>query len=391
MNAKRSQSSSVSSSQPFPQPSLFAVGVLCLLFLTGCSKDVAKTAATSDARTNAQAKPVSPIDPTEISTTKTPEIVLPQEFVEVDMGPVLPPMMVPKDNPMTPEKIELGEMLFFDTALSVDHSMSCATCHDPELGWGDGEKIAEGAGGVRGKRNTLSILNVGFYDQHLFWDGRVKTLEEQALVPVFEKTEMGMESEEELLNRISENEDYQNRFAAAFEDGLTTTNIARALASFQRTIYVKEVPYDRYLAGDKTAMSESAIRGSKVFFNKRVANCVACHPAPLFTDHMAYNIGIGMDQENPDWGFHYTKGWAHWGKFRSPSLRGISQTGPYMHDGSLETLEDVVAYYNKGGTKHQYTDVAVANLRLTRLSSQQEKDLVAFMREGLREIKEDED
>ena len=171
---------------------------------------------------------------------------------------------------------------------------------------------------------------------------------------------------------------------------MTAANVARALASFQRTIYVKEIPYDRYLAGDKTAMSESAIRGEKVFFNKRVANCVLCHPAPLFTDHMPYNIGVGMDLKEPDWGFHHTKGWAHWGKFRSPSLRGIDQSGPYMHDGSLETLEDVVDYYNKGGTPHEYTDNAVTNLRLTRLSSKQKKDLVAFLREGLREIEDDE-
>ncbi len=312
------------------------------------------------------------------------------DFIELDMGEVLPPMKIPADNPMTPEKVALGEKLFFDTALSADNSMSCATCHDPEQGWSNGERFADGAGGIRGKRNVLSILNVGFYDKYLFWDGRVKTLEEQALVPVFEKTEMGMESEELLLERINENEEYKRLFAEAFDDGVTTTNVARALATFQRTIYVKEIPYDRYLAGDKSAMSAAAIRGEKVFFNKRVANCVACHPAPLFTDHLPYNIGIGMLDENPDWGFHYTKGWAHWGKFRSPSLRGLDQTGPYMHDGSLKTLEDVVEYYNKGGHQHEYTDVAVANLRLTRLSKQQEKDLVAFLREGLREIKEDE-
>ena len=316
-------------------------------------------------------------------------IPTPTEFVEVSVSDTLPPMMVPADNPMTPEKIALGEKLFFDTALSVDNSMSCATCHDPEKGWSNGERFADGAGGIRGKRNVLSILNVGFYEKYLFWDGRVKTLEEQALVPVFEPTEMAMESEEALLERINENEEYKTLFAEAFEDGVTTLNIARTLASFQRTIFVKEVPYDRYLAGDKTAMSESAIRGAKVFFNKRVANCVACHPAPLYTDHLPYNIGIGMDQEEKDWGFHHTEGWAYWGKFRSPSLRGLSQTGPYMHDGSLETLEDVVNYYNKGGIKHEYTDVAVANLNLTRLSLQQKKDLVAFLREGLGEIKED--
>lgn len=361
--------------------------LLSLLVLTGCGKEDATTTE-SNSNATATAEPAT-AGTAESAETAFPKLV-PTEFVDVVVNAALPPMKVPADNPMTPEKIELGELLFFDTALSVDHSMSCATCHDPDLGWSNGEKLAEGTSGLRGKRNTLSILNVGFYDQHLFWDGRVKTLEEQALVPVFEKTEMAMTSEEELLERINENEDYQKRFADVFEDGVTAANVARALATFQRTIYVKEIPYDRYLAGDKTAMSESAIRGAKVFHNTRIANCASCHPAPLFTDHKPYNIGIGMEQENPDWGFHHTTGWAYWGKFRSPSLRGINQTGPYMHDGSLETLEDVVDYYDKGGTPHQYTDVAVDSLRLTRLSDQQKKDLVAFMREGMRELKDDE-
>ena len=357
--------------------------LIFLLVLVGCGIE----GATPEPNPSVTAKAESAT--TESAAAALPKLV-PTEFVDVVVDSALPPMKVPADNPMTPEKIELGELLFFDTALSVDHSMSCATCHDPELGWSNGEELAEGTSGLRGKRNTLSILNVGFYDQHLFWDGRVKTLEEQALVPVFEKTEMAMTSEAELLERIEENEDYRERFAKVFEDGITAANVARALATFQRTIYVKEIPYDRYLAGDKTAMSKSAIRGAKIFHNTRIGNCAICHPAPLFTDHKPYNIGIGMDQENPDLGFHHTTGWAHWGKFRSPSLRGIDQTGPFMHDGSLKTLEDVVEYYVKGGTPHEYTDVTVRSLRFNRMTDQQKKDLVAFMREGLREIKDDE-
>ena len=348
------------------QRALLLIALLSLIANSGCNKETAIP---------------------EASATVEPAAKKPVSFVEVQMEDHLPAMKVPADNPMTPEKIALGKMLFFDTQLSVDGSMSCATCHDPELGWGNGEKIAEGASGVRGKRNVLSILNVGFYDQHLFWDGRVKTLEEQALVPVYEPTEMAMASEAELLERINENDEYRTLFDKAFDDGVTAANIAKALATFQRTIYVKEIPYDRYLAGDKTALSASAIRGERLFFNQRAANCGSCHPAPMFTDQKPYNIGIGMDQEEPDWGFHHTEGWAFWGKFRSPSLRGIDQTGPYMHDGSLATLEDVVDYYDKGGIRHKYTDAAVRNLRL---SDQQKKDLVAFMREGMREIKEDE-
>lgn len=310
----------------------------------------------------------------------------PASFLEVDMGKSLPAMKVPLDNPMTPEKIALGKKLFFDTSLSADHSMSCASCHDPDLGWSNGERFAEGASGIRGKRNTLSILNVGFYDRYLFWDGRVKTLEEQALVPIFEPTEMGMASEADLLERINESDEYKKLFDEAFDDGISVANVSKALATFQRTVYVKEIPYDRYRAGDKSAMSESAIRGSIVFFFSS-GKCGICHPAPLFTDHEPHNIGIGMDVEDPDLGFHHTLNFANWGKFRSPSLRGISQTGPYMHDGSLATLEEVVEYYNKGGIRHKYTDVGVRKLGLT---EQQKKDLVAFLREGLREIKSGE-
>ncbi|QEG23045.1 cytochrome-c peroxidase [Mariniblastus fucicola] len=370
-----------------PLPPVAAAFVLALGIATfllsacGCDREAANPSSETTEDSGTTTTPAATDVDSNAGYNPAPMV----EYVEVDMGPVLPPMKVPKDNPLTPEKIELGELLFFDTALSADNSMSCATCHDPELGWGNGEKIAEGASGVRGKRNVLSILNVGFYSKHLFWDGRVRTLEQQALVPVFESSEMGMTSEAELLGRLKENDDYQKRFAEAFGDGITAANVAKALASFQRTIYVKEIPYDRYLAGDKTAMSASAIRGSEIFRHRRV-NCVACHPAPLFTDHLPYNIGIGMDQEEPDWGFHHTKGWAYWGKFRSPSLRGIDQTGPYMHDGSLATLEEVVEYYNKGGIEHEYTDAAMQNLNL---SEQQKADLVTFLREGLREIRDD--
>jgi len=235
-------------------------------------------------------EPPSPkVPPAETVSKSIAKGATPVAFVEVETGTGLPSMKVPADNPMTPEKIALGEQLFFDTALSADNSMSCATCHDPERGWSNGEDIAEGASGVRGKRNVQSILNVGFYEKHLFWDGRVNTLEEQALIPIFEPTEMGMESEEKLLQRMNESEEYKKLFAAAFEDGITATNVARALASFQRTIYVKEIPYDRYLAGDKTAMSESAIRGVRVFFNRRKANCGGCHAGPLLTDQQPYN------------------------------------------------------------------------------------------------------
>ncbi len=300
----------------------------------------------------------------------------------VQFASFLPKVKVPADNPSTPEKIALGKELFFDPALSIDESMSCATCHDPEKGWSNGEALADGHNGTPGKRNVLSILNSAFYDGGLFWDGRTNTLESQALIPILHPDEMGLSSEAELVERVSANESYQKKFAQSFEDGITAANITKAIACFERTIFIKETPYDRYQAGDRSAMSPSAIRGMKIFFNRFTGNCGTCHPGPLFTDNKYHNIGIGMDQPNPDLGYHHTTGFASWGKFRSPSLRGVALTGPYMHDGSLKTLEEVVEYYNKGGIRHKYTDIAMQKLRL---SDRQKKDLVTFMREGLSE------
>jgi len=194
-----------------------------------------------------------------------------------------------------------------------------------------------------------------------------------------------MDSEETLLERLKSHDDYPALFRAAFEDGVTIENLARALACFERTVVVRDTAYDRYMRGDKTAMTESAIRGLKVFSNPRRANCIGCHPAPLFTDQQYYNIGVGMDKKDYDMGRHHVEGWASFGKFRSPSLRGIDQSAPYMHDGSLPTLEEVVEYYDRGGIRHKYIDSAVQNLRL---SDQQKKDLVEFMRQGLGEIEE---
>lgn len=354
------------------------VAALAVISLPGCDRELANSTASTNS--------TNPPDDVSVPTKVDADLAVPLENVPppilVDVGFGLPKIRVPADNISSPEKESLGKELFFDPILSVDQSTSCASCHDPEKGWSNGEALAEGFAGVLGKRNSLSIMNAAFYKEGLFWDGRAKTLEEQALVPVFDKHEMGMTSEEELVQRIASNEPYRQQFEALFEDGVTAKNIARAIACFERTLIVKETPYDRYQAGDKSAMSPSAVRGMNLFFNRFTGNCGSCHPGPLFTDDKYYNIGIGMDQPDPDLGYHHTTGFASWGKFRSPSLRGIAATAPYMHNGSLKTLEEVVDYYDKGGTDHKYTDTAMQRLRLT---DQQKKDMVAFMREGLSE------
>ena len=292
----------------------------------------------------------------------------------------LPEMHIPYDNPSTVEKIALGKKLFFDPILSADRSIACATCHDPEKGWADGLPVSVGVEGRKGKRNSLSILNSGFYKK-LFWDGRAKSLEQQALVPILNPEEMGLESEDEILVRLNEGGEYGRLFDEAFEDGLTVANVGKAIACFERTILLGDTPFDRYEAGDKEALSESAVRGMKLFFNERQANCGTCHAKPLFSDQEFYNLGVGMDQPDPDLGYHVTLGWGFKGAFRSPSLRGITQTAPYMHDGSLQTLEEVVEFYAKGGIPNSNLDVGMRKLRL---SDQDKSDLVQFLKEGFR-------
>ncbi len=352
------------------------VWLLCLsLAFVGCDREsVSSVDPGSEAKSESR----------EQSDTAQAELT-PVATQAVAVNDWLPPMQVPVDNLSSEQKVALGEKLFADPLLSLDQSMSCSTCHDRESGWSNGQSFAEGVNGQPGTRNSLSILNVGLYDKGLFWDGRVLTLEQQALKPIFEKTEMAMDSESTLLERLNSHPDYPALFGAAFDDGVTIANVARALACFERTIVVRETAYDRYVRGDKTAMSKSAIRGLKIFSNPRRANCISCHPAPMFTDQQYYNIGVGMDKKDYDMGRHHVLGWGSFGKFRSPSLRGIDQSAPYMHDGSLPTLEEVVEYYDRGGIRHKYTDTAVQRLRL---NDQQKKDLVEFMRQGLAEIKE---
>lgn len=293
----------------------------------------------------------------------------------------LPEYHVRADNPMTQEKVDLGRKLFFDTELSVDRSMSCATCHDPEQGWANGKRYAFGVNGQEGNRNVPSILNAAFY-RALFWDGRAGSLETQALGPVLNPDEMGMPSAKELVKRLQSHEKYPALFQVAFEDGLTANNVARALASYERTIVAGNSPYDRYMAGDKSAMSESAIRGMHLFMNKQKSKCSICHEPPAFTALFYHNLGVGMDQEHPDLGrYEITKLESNKGGFKVPTVRDVKATSPYMHDGSIATLKEVIDFYDKGGLPNRYLSKEMrGKLNLT---EQEKADLLAFMVEGL--------
>lgn len=247
----------------------------------------------------------------------------------------------PEDNPATPEKVALGKQLFFDPRLSGDNRMSCATCHLPDKAFGDGLAQAKGQGDKILARNTPTLLNVGFFERYL-WDGRAKSLEEQALAPIQSPEEMNQDLAvlEKELNAVP---GYVEQFQKVFSTKVTRYGIARSLAAFQRTLVTKPSPFDRYLAGDRTALSAEAKQGLELFVGD--AGCVRCHQGPLLSDGTFYRLGVSSKDEGLG---GLTKKHEDKGRFRTPSLRNVAQTGPYMHDGSKKTLYEVVEFYYRG-------------------------------------------
>ena len=297
------------------------------------------------------------------------------DVVPVPKG--LPPIKHPEDNPPTAEKILLGKQLYFDPRLSKDQSISCASCHDPAKGWSNNEQFASGVGGQLGGRNAPTVINTA-YQRFQFWDGRAASLEEQALGPIQNKIEMSM-TLDDVLERIGAIPGYQEQFQKVFGTPVSEDGIAKAIAAYERTVLSGDAPYDKFKAGDQNAMSESAQRGMKLFFGK--AHCSACHTGANFTDNAFHNIGIGMDQAAPDVGREAISGLAgDRGAFKTPTIREVARSGPYMHDGSITTLEDVVEHYNKGGIANAQLDEEIFELALT---AEEKVDLVQFLREGL--------
>ncbi len=270
----------------------------------------------------------------------------------------------PAENPYSLEKVELGRVLFYDKRLSVDDTVSCADCHNPKYAFTDGQAVATG---VRGHR---------VYSVEQFWDGRAATLEEQAKGPIANPIEMA-NTHEAVVEKLKSVKGYRPLFKQAFgSEEITIDLVAKAIATFERTIVSGNSPFDLYKAGNKKALSASAQRGLDVFFNK--AKCDQCHFGINFTDGGFYNVGVSMDKPNPDLGrFDFTKREADKGAFKTPTLREIALTAPYMHDGSLATLEDVVEFYNKGGTPNPNLDQRMKKLNLT---EQDKKDLVEFLK-----------
>ena len=321
----------------------------------------------------------------------------------------LPPVKIPVNNPQSAKKIALGRAFFNDQRFSLDGSISCASCHQKDKAFTDGLPVAKGINALSGTRNSPTVINAAFFDT-LFLDGRESSLEGQALGPFLNPIEHGLENKQQILDVVLSDADYSQQIQQVFnitEHEISVQHVAKAIASYERTLIAGNSPFDQYYFGrDRTKLSASAARGLLIF--RRKGNCANCHEISLnnalFTDNRFYNIGWGFDklksvldrfivvlqngsdpkrfplssEQRSELGrFNATKVIADIGKFKTPTLRNIAQTAPYMHDGSVQTLEEVVDYYDKGGVKNRFIDAAIFPLHLT---EQEKLDLVAFMR-----------
>ena len=316
---------------------------------------------------------------------------------------------VPRHNPQTAAKAELGRKLFFDTRLSADGTVACATCHKPELAFADGKPVAEGIAGRRGPRNSPTLLNVIYNPGH-FWDGRADTLEEQAIQPLTNPLEMGEQTHAQVVARLRQISAYIREFQEVFQQPVKIELVGHALAAYERTLLAGAAPFDRYLAGEITAISEAAQRGFALFRGK--ARCSRCH---VFSERSSFfsnfdYVNTGVAAKHPNFArmerqiyeavsdpaevkrlvdkFSKEDGGAELGRialtyhildlgaYRTPGLRNIALTAPYFHDGSAATLADVVRFYNEGGIDNLNREW---DLRPLGLTEEEQQDLVAFL------------
>lgn len=306
---------------------------------------------------------------------------------------------VPASNPLTKGKVELGKQLYFDPRISLDGTVSCATCHNPEKGWTDGAPVATGIDGQKGDRSAPTVLNT-VYGKLMFWDGRAPSLEAQSQGPPQNPIEMGKQTYKEIITRLRTISGYREQFQKVFGTDVTLDGVAKAIAAFERvTALSGNSKYDKYAAGDLNALDESEKRGMVLFglrltpddeFKTDVvlqkAKCTACHVGFNFTDDQFHNLGIGWDPAKKD--FKDKGRWAvtpigarnnaDIGAFKTPTVRDAARTAPYMHDGTLKTLEEVVEHYNKGGNPNPFLDKDLQ--KPLNLTDQEKKDVVAFMK-----------
>jgi cytochrome c peroxidase len=269
----------------------------------------------------------------------------------------------PGENRLTREKVQLGRRLFFDTVLSRDRSISCATCHDPKQSFTDSKPVAEGVGGRKGVRRSPPIFNRA-YGRTFFWDGRAATLEEQVVQPILNHLEMDL-TIPEALERLRGDAGFRAEFERAFGRAPDEVALRQALASYVRTIFAGDSPFDRYVAGKSEALSQEARKGLEVFRGK--AGCVVCHLGPNLTDEGFHNTGIAWNGKHfvDEGRAKVTGDERDRGAFKTPSLRQVALRPPYMHDGSMKTLAEVIDYYDQGGRANSSLDADIEKLSLT--------------------------
>jgi cytochrome c peroxidase len=301
--------------------------------------------------------------------TLPPKLIVEKLPQGLDAQPV-----VPADNPQTEAKAQLGRTLFFDPRLSADKTIACASCHDPGHGFAGKEPKAIGIRGKQGRRNAPSLFNRAF-GTAFFWDGRESSLEVQALKPIEDPAEMGA-TVPEIVARLQEDQDYVKRFKEVFPDGVTGPNIGKAIAAFERTLLLGNSRIDKFVAAERADISVSEKQGLWLFESR--GGCWRCHSGRNFSDEQFHNTGVSWGKEPLDLGrFEVTKKEEDKGKFKTPTLRGVAHSAPYMHDGSLATLEDVVELYSKGGGKNPNLERTLAPLNLTKDEAQ---NLVDFLK-----------
>ncbi len=392
----------------------------CLALLVGCIGATQVTAAEPVAQMLGEDRLFAGIPGEGVLTDEQIRKYLADPKVHQPLKPVLPigldaaagNVFVPEDNPLTLAKIELGRQLYFDGRLSSDTQISCASCHNPGEGFAAHTRFGVGVRSQEGGRNSPVSFN-RILSKAQFWDGRAATLEDQAIGPIANPIEMG-NTHESCVECLGGIPGYKIQFEAIFKDGLTIKNVGKAIAAFERAVvtgpsaydydeplarlkkayaddledleaFRKDEPelvakYEALVKGAKAKpMTDAARRGKDLFFGK--ANCATCHSGANFTDEQYHNLGVGMDSDKPDLGrYEITKKEADKGAFKTPTVRNAALSGPYMHDGSQKTLEEVVEWYDKGGHKNQWLSDKMKPLKLT---AAEKADLVAFMKDGL--------
>ncbi len=287
-----------------------------------------------------------------------------------------PNTYVPADNPLTKEKIELGRAIFFDKRMSKDNTIACASCHMAKKGFADGMPVSTGIKGQKGGRSAPVSFN-RVYSKAQFWDGRAATLEDQSIGPFTNPIEHGFANHDEMVAKMKKMPGYRKLFQEVFGGEITIQDVGRAVASFQRTVLSGNSAVDKYdIGGDQNALSDSAKRGLELFRGK--ARCTRCHSGFNFTDEKFHNLGIGWDDNKVDLGrYMETKNPEDIGAFKTPTLREIARTAPYMHDGRFKSLEEVVKFYNQGGVKNPHQDNTIIPLEMT---DDEQQDLVAMLK-----------